>query len=132
MGRLAERLAMQVFAIGFGGGRQVSPQEFVVISQLLEKDWQHLFVRLKDRWIGFGQVVFDLFMQLGQAVVGHHREHVVLNMVVHVPIDEAADRVHQNGAGIQPVVEHIVGQPAVLQVTGHDENARRRTGEAGR
>lgn len=59
-------------------------------------------------------------MQPGQRVVRHHREHVVLDMVVHIPVQPAHHRVHINGAAVQPVVKHVFGQPAVLQKSGHD------------
>ena len=58
-------------------------------------------------------------MQLRQRVIRHHREHVVLDMVVHVPVDEAADRVHQHGARVEPVIDDVVGEPAMLQQPGH-------------
>ena len=60
-------------------------------------------IGLPDRRIWRGQVVFDLLMQLRKPVVRDHREHVMFDMVVHVPIDKAADPVHQNRACVQPI-----------------------------
>ncbi|MCY1235197.1 hypothetical protein D9M72_478040 [compost metagenome] len=72
---------------------------------------QHRRVRLR-------QVVLDHGVKLRKRVIGHHREHVVLHMVVHVPIDEAAQRVHVDRAAVQPMVCHVVGEAAVLQQPG--------------
>jgi hypothetical protein len=63
-------------------------------------------------------------MQPRQRVVGHHREHVMFDVVVHVPVDPAAERVHQDSAGVQAVVEHVLGQPAMLQKARHDHVPR--------
>ena len=53
-------------------------------------------------------------MQLGKPVVRHHREHVVLDVVVHVPVQEPVDPAHLHRAGVQPVVEHVLAEPGVL------------------
>ncbi len=42
----------------------------------------------------------------------------MLDVVVHVPVDEAADRVHMDRAAVQPVVDDIVGEAAMLQQAG--------------
>ncbi len=53
-------------------------------------------------------------------MIGHHGEHVVLYMVVHVPIQEAHHRVQVNGPAVQPMVEHILGKSGVLGKAGCD------------
>ena len=61
----------------------------------------------------------DQRVQRRQVVIGHHREHMVFQVVVHVEIDEPADRVHQHRAGVQPVIGDILGQPQMLQKPRH-------------
>ena len=63
---------------------------------------------------GRGQVTADLGVQGGQGVVGHGREHVVLDVVVHVRVQEPEDGVHVHGAGVEPVVQHVLSEPGVL------------------
>ena len=69
----------------------------------------------KNRGIGRRTVGFDDRMQLGQRMIRHEREHVVLEMVIHVPVDEAADRVHVNRAAVEAMVQDILSQPGVLR-----------------
>ena len=65
------------------------------------------------------QIVFDQRMQAGQRVIGHSWKHVVFDMVIQVPIDEAADEIHVNGARIQAMIGHVISQAAMLQKPGH-------------
>jgi hypothetical protein len=58
--------------------------------------------------------VLDLLVQLRQPVVRDHREHVVLDVVVHVPVQEPVDHAHLHRAGVQPVVEHVLAHAGVL------------------
>ena len=37
---------------------------------------------------------------------------VVLDVIVHISIDEAGDRVHVDRVAVQSVIEHILGKPA--------------------
>ena len=112
--------------------RQFALQEIVLVAQLAQEGRDHLAVAVQDRRVRRRQVVLDHLMQPGQRVIRHHREHVVLDVVVHVPVDEAADRVHEHGAAVEPVVGDVVGKPAMLQQPGHAHGARRRRGAAGR
>ena len=41
----------------------------------------------------------------------------MLHMVAHVPIQVAVEPVHVDGAAVQAVIEHVLGQPGVLGVT---------------
>ena len=66
--------------------------------------------------VGRGHVGFDEFVQFGQGVIGHQRKHVVLDVVVHVPIQVAVDRVHVDRAAIEAVVEHVFGEPGMLGI----------------
>src|ERR1700733_15277016 len=54
-------------------------------------------------------------MQLGQRVIRHGRKDMVLYVIVHVPIEEPEDRIHVNGARIQPMIEDVLGEPNVLR-----------------
>ena len=91
-----------------------------MVCELAQKHGNHLAVGRKDRRIGGGEIVFDRGVQVGQAVVGHHREHVVFDVVIHVPIDETADAVHVNGTAVEPVVDYVIGEARVLQNPRHD------------
>ena len=48
--------------------------------------------------IYLGHLVFERVVQGGQVIVRHHREHVVLDVEVHVPVDEGGDGVDIAGA----------------------------------
>jgi hypothetical protein len=39
---------------------------------------------------------------------------VVLDVVVHVPVEEPVEAAHRDRAGIQPVVQHVLAHPGVL------------------
>ena len=63
-------------------------------------------------------------VQPGQRVIRHQREHVVLDVVIHVPVDEAADRIHVNSAAIEAMVKNILRQPGVLRGVVDDHEPR--------
>jgi hypothetical protein len=54
-------------------------------------------------------------LKAGQGVVWPHGEHVVINMVIHVPINKPADRVRQNSAPVQAVANHNVSGAYLVQ-----------------
>ena len=56
----------------------------------------------------------------GKSVERHHGEHVVLDVIVHVPIDEPAQRIHVDRAAVEPMVGDVVGKTAVLGQARHD------------
>ena len=89
--------------------------EVILVGELAAQGRPHLDEGFRDRPVRLGQVVPDRRVKLGQPVVGHHREHVVFDMVVHVPVNEPAHRVHVDGARVQPMVGDVVGQPAMLE-----------------
>ncbi len=53
-------------------------------------------------------------MQARQGVKRHHAIHVVLDVVVHVPIDELQNRINVHSAGGYPVVVDALGEACVL------------------
>ena len=65
-------------------------------------------------WISGRAIVLHQFMQSRQCMVRHQREHVVLDVVIHVPVEIPVDRVHVDRAAIEPVVENVFGQSGVL------------------
>ena len=50
-----------------------------------------------------------------QGVIRHHREHVMLDVVVHVPVEESYDGVHVDSAAVEPVVQDILVKSEVLR-----------------
>ena len=54
-------------------------------------------------------------MQIREAVVWHHREGVMFDVIVHVAVEPSKYGIRHEGAGIQTVVMHILGQAGVLR-----------------
>ena len=71
-------------------------------------------VGVEHRTLGGRQVRLDLLVQRGEVVIRHGREHVVLDVVIHVQVEKAEHRVDVHGSGVQPVVEHVLSQAGVL------------------
>ena len=61
-----------------------------------------------------GQVLLDLLVEGRQRVVGHRREDVMLDVVVHVGVQEPQERVQVHRAGVVAMVEHVLSQARVL------------------
>src|SRR5262245_20621999 len=83
------KLGMEFPAIGTRRRRQLALQEIVLIAELAQECRQHLAIAGPDRRVCRRQVVLDHRMEARQRMVGHHREHVVFDVIVHVPVDEA-------------------------------------------
>src|SRR5580698_7984962 len=94
--------------------RQLAAHEVGRILQLAKKRRKDLAIGGDGARIGGRTIRLDRLVQLGQRVIGDRWEDVVLHVVVHVPIEEPEDRIHVNGAGIQPMVEHVLGQSNML------------------
>ena len=47
-------------------------------------------------------------------MVRHQGKHVMLNVVVHIPIEEAIQPIRQESPRIQTMIEHIFRQSGVL------------------
>ena len=71
--------------------------------------------------IGRRTIVFHRGMQLRQRVIRHQGEHMVLDVVVHVPVQIPVDPAHVHRAAVEPVIEHILGQTRVLRVPVSDQ-----------
>lgn len=82
-------------SIAVGGLRKFTPQMVFGIAALPPENWDDLAVPVPERRCGGRQIMADHFVQSWQLVVGNHREHVMLDMIVHVPVNEPADRVEQ-------------------------------------
>jgi hypothetical protein len=76
-------------------------------------------VSVPHRRVGPWQVMLEKIMQARQRIIGHHREHVMFNMVIHVPIDPPTDRIYINRSRVQAMVKYIVSQANVLQEARH-------------
>lgn len=70
---------------------------------------------------GIGQFVFDGLVHALQFVAGHASIHVVLDVVVHVPIQKLHDGIEINRTGAQAIVFDFVLQPDVLGVVAQKE-----------
>jgi hypothetical protein len=81
-------------------------------------------------------LILDHRVDLRQPVVGHHREHVVFDVVVHVEVQEPEHRVEINGARVQAVVVDVLvhrrmlgqveqlAQDAAVEARAHDIHQR--------
>jgi hypothetical protein len=65
-------------------------------------------VRIQHRGLRRRQVDLDLLVQGGQVVVRDAREQVVLDVVVHVEVQETENRVDIDRPGVHPVVQYIL------------------------
>ncbi len=63
--------------------------------------------------------MFDTLMQLGQCMIRHHREHMVLNVIVHISVDETVNPVHINRAAVQSMIKYILCKARMLQKARH-------------
>ena len=81
--------------------------------------------RVRNTRIGRGAVVLYRGVESGQRMIGNQREHVVLNVVVHVPVEIAVDQIHVYRPAVETVVEHILCQAGMLRhaVDGHEPSA---------
>ena len=77
--------------------------------------WKNLAPCGKD-WRTASGSPLDSLVQPGQRVIRHQRKHVVLDVVVHVPVEIADDRIHVHGAAVEPMIEHVLSQAGVLRV----------------
>ena len=86
----------------------------VGVVALVAQGVDDLAVGVDDGRVRPGEVRGDLAVQVGEGVVRHRREEVVLEVVVHVQVEEPQHRVHVHGARVQPVVEDVLAQAGVL------------------
>src|SRR5207247_1096213 len=69
-----------------GAGQQLAAHVVLLVPQLAQHRRDDLLVRGPQRRVDRRAVVLDLLVQLRQPVVRDHRKHVVLDGVVHVPV----------------------------------------------
>ena len=84
------------------------------IIHLLENGRDDLPPSGQQIGVGFRAIAFHHFMKFWQGMIRNQGEHVMLDMVVHVPIKEAVHRIHQDRPTIQAVIEDVLGEPGVL------------------
>src|SRR4051794_30373592 len=64
------------------------------VPHLADEGGNDLAISFPEAVICGRSIALHLLMERRKSVIGHHREHVMLDVVIHVPIDEAEDRVH--------------------------------------
>ena len=76
--------------------------------------------------VGRRAVILYQFMKFGQGVIGNEREHVVLNVVIHVQVEEPIEQVGEKGSRVEAMVEDVFGQAGVLSepVKRHQPGAK--------
>ena len=94
------------------------------ITTLADERRDDLTIGGQQAGVGLGAVVPDGGVKLRQSVIGHHREHVMFDVVVHVPIKEARHRVHHHGPAVQAVVEHVLVEACMLGRAEHELQPR--------
>src|SRR6476620_430345 len=67
-------------------GGQFASHEVRLVAHLAQHRRNDLLEGGQQRRVRGRKIVLDLRVQLGEAVVRDHREHVVLHVVVHVPV----------------------------------------------
>ena len=81
--------------IGPDGRRGQLPFDVIGgVFPLPEEGGNDLAPRCEQAVVGLGHVRLDQFVKPRQVVVGHQREHVVFQMVIHLPVQVAVDRIH--------------------------------------
>src|ERR1700689_1485605 len=71
-----------------GAKRKFALDEIRRIPELANDCRDDLAIRREQRRVRGRHVSLQLLVQFGQLVVRNHREHVVFDVIVHVPIDE--------------------------------------------
>ena len=84
------------------------------LRYLTEHSRQNLTPGGENRRVGRRTIVLHKLVQLRKVVVRHQREHVVLEVVVHVPVHEPAERIHEHRAAVQSVIQDVFRQSCML------------------
>ena len=98
-------------------GRQFAFHKIAGVLHLAKHGGDDLTPRIEEAAVGRGHVLLHHLVKSRQVVIWYQRKHVVFDMVVHVPIQEAIDRVHVNRAAVHAVIEHILRETGVLGET---------------
>ena len=112
----------RVFALACRDGRR---EHVAGIAALAPQDGEHVRPRPPQAARGGRQVGGDGPPQLAQVVERHAGVHVVLDVVVHVPVEEAGHRSQQDRAAAPAEVRHVRAQPGVLGLDEHEAQPRR-------
>ena len=97
-----------------GGRGENALHKIAGVFDLTQNGGDDLAPRMEDAAVGSRHVGLHDLVELRQVVIRHQREHVVLHMVVHVPIQKPVDRIHVNRPAVHAVVEHIFGKTGML------------------
>ncbi len=141
IGRRADFEPAVLVRIGFGavplvtdrfrGRRQLDFHMVGGVFDLLQNGGDDFFPAFEQAVVGLRHVVFDQGVQLRQVVVRNEREHVVLHMVVHIPIQKAMEDVRMEGPAVETMVEHVLREAGVLREPIHrHQPAAEEVGEA--
>ena len=84
------------------------------VLRLADQGGDDLAVRLDQPVIRRRAVGLHQLVQLAQGMIGHHGEHVVFDVVAHVPVKIPIDGVQVDRAGVQAVIQHILCQTGML------------------
>src|SRR4029077_10171143 len=68
---------------GQSGRRQLATHETLSWRSSVEMIFA---IGFDDAVVGLREISFQFFMQRGKCMIRHHRKHVMLDMIVHVPI----------------------------------------------
>jgi hypothetical protein len=94
------------------------------IFHLFEHGWKYLSPRRQETRIRLRAVTLDGVMEPGQRMIGHQGKHVVLDVVVHVPVKEAVNRIHVHRPAVETVVQNVLRQTRVLREPVDDHKPR--------
>src|SRR3984957_6832608 len=75
--------------------RKLAFDEVRLVPQLVQQGRDDLLQRCPHRRGGGRNVFLNRLVQVGKPVVGHRSEHVMFEVVVHVPVEEAVDSSHK-------------------------------------
>ena len=74
--------------------------------------------------IWFGQIMLNQLMQSRKIIIGNHRKHMMLDVIIHIPIYKSTEGVHIYCPSVQPMVKYIICQTSMLKQTRHNEMPR--------
>src|SRR5579863_5576551 len=85
------------------------------VFYLAENGGDDLAPRAQKTTIGGGTVILNELVQFGQRMVRHQGEHVMFDVIIHVPVKVPVQRIHVDGSGVETMVENVLGQAGVLR-----------------
>ena len=120
--------AIDGWVIGRRTTRKFTLDEKRRISQLANNRGDNLSIGREQGRVRHRHVRPQLLVKFGQPVVRDHGEHVVFDVVIHVPVDEPVERSHEDGERVQAMVEDVFAQSGVLSEAIDPLPPMRRTG----